>query len=118
MTRVAPNYIPFVPVSTNVNPEAATTWNELSGVCSVGQTGEPMGWRSVTREDGVWQLRSQASELVASRGTATDEAEDWWLTVRRDGEAVVEEHRVRVGADSELGEALAAVLTTAARLEE
>lgn len=102
-----------------MNPEVAGSWNELEGVRSVEQTGEPVGWRSVERADGVWQLRSGELELVASRGAERgDAAEDWWLTIRRDGESVVDDHRVRVGADGELGEALAAVLTTATRLEE
>lgn len=101
-----------------MNPEAATCWNELDGIHSVEQTGEPVGWRSVERVEGVWQLRSGEQELVASRGEAGENAEDWWLTIRRDGAVVVADHRVRVGADSVLGEALAAVLTTAARLVE
>jgi len=101
-----------------VNPEAAACWNELDGVRSVEQTGEPVGWRSIERDDGVWQLRSGELELVASRGTDRGDAEDWWLTIRRDGETLVTNHRVRVSNDSDLGEALAAVVTTATRLEE
>jgi hypothetical protein len=115
--RPSPNYIRLGRVSANVNPEVADCWNELEGVRSVEQTGEPLGWRSLERADGVWQLRSGESELVASRGREAGDAEDWWLTIRRDGEPVVEDHRVRVGGDSDLGEALAAVLTTATRLE-
>lgn len=116
--RRAPNYIRLARVSANVHPERAGCWNELEGIRSVAQTGEPVGWRSVERTDGVWQLRSGDAELVASRGSAGESAEDWWLTIRRNGEAIVEDHRVRVGADSDLGEALAAVLTTATRLGE
>jgi len=112
-----PNYIRLGRVSANVNPEVAGCWNELEGVRSVEQTGEPVGWRSLERADGVWQLRSGELELVASRGREGADAEDWWVTIHRDGEDVVEDHRVRVGADSDLGEALAAVLTTATRLE-
>lgn len=117
-SSLGPTYIPLGRVSANVNPEAATCWNELDGVRSVEQTGEPVGWRSVERADGVWQLRSGEFELVASRGRKQGDAEDWWLTMQRGGEVVVEDHRVRVAADSELGEALAAVLTTVTRLEE
>ena len=113
----APNYIPPHCVSTNVKPENAGCWNELSGVCSVEQTGEPMGWRPLERGEGVWQVRSGGLELVASKGSTRDGDEDWWVTVRRGNEAVVEDHRVRVGPESELGEALAAVVTTAKRLE-
>ena len=91
--------------------EEASSWNGLVGVCSVDQIGEPMGWRSVERDDGGWQLRSGGRELFVSRGAVAGDQEDWWLTVVRDGEPVVVDHRVRVGADSELGEVLAAVLT-------
>lgn len=112
-----PTYIRLARVSANVNPETASCWNELDGVRSVEQTGEPVGWRSVERGEGVWQLRSGASELVVSRGRERASGEDWWLTLHENGEAVVEDHRVRVGADSDLGEALAAVLTTATRLD-
>mgnify|MGYP006274215383 CR=1 FL=1 len=101
-----------------MNPQAATCWNELDGVHSVEQTGEPVGWRSVERAEGVWQLRSGERELVASRGRVGANVEDWWLTMQREGEAVVTDHQVRVGADSDLGEALAAVLTTVTRLAE
>lgn len=108
--RVTRNYIPVVYVSPDVTPDA-TSWNELDGVCSVDQTGAPMGWRSVERSDQVWQLRSGDEELLVSRGAVAEEYADWWVSVRRDGERVVDDHRVRVGADSELGEALAAVVT-------
>lgn len=91
--------------------EEATSWNGLEGVCSVDQTGEPMGWRSVERGDGVWQLRSGEAELVVSRGAVASDHADWWLTLTRGGDDVVDDHRVRVGAESEVGEVLAAVLT-------
>lgn len=95
-----------------MQPERASSWNGLEGVRSVDQTGEPMGWRSLERDEGVWQLRSGEEELFVSRGsTIAGGREEWWLTVTRDGEPVVDDHRVRVGADGDLGEALAAVLT-------
>lgn len=113
-----PTYIRLARVSANVHPETASCWNELDGVHSVEQTGEPVGWRSVERAESVWQLRSGESELVVSRGQERGDGEDWWLTMHENGETIVEDHRVCVAADSDLGEALAAVLTTATRLEE
>ena len=109
-TRVRRRYIPVVCVTHPVTPDASS-WNELDGMHSVDQTGEPMGWRSIARGEGVWQLRSGDEELVVSRGDAAAGHADWWVSVRRDGRAVVEDHRVRVAEESELGEALAAVLT-------
>lgn len=94
-----------------MNPDAATSWNELDGVWSVEQTGEPVGWQAVERTESVWQLRSGEGELLVSRGAAAESHTDWWVSLVRDGERVVDDHRVRVDADGELGEALAAVLT-------
>ena len=94
-----------------MQPEAATSWNELDGVWSVEGTGEPVGWRPVARSEAVWQLRFGESELLVSRGSVTDRHADWWVSIVRDDEAVVDDHRVRVDADAELGQALAAVLT-------
>lgn len=94
-----------------MHPDAANAWNELDGVWSVDGTGEPMGWRAVERDDDVWQLRLDDAELLASRGSTTASHTDWWVSLVRDGERVVDDHRVRVRADAELGEALAAVLT-------
>lgn len=91
--------------------EEASSWNGLEGVRSVDQTGEPMGWHPVERSDGVWQLRSEDGEMFVSRGAVAGDHEDWWLSIVRDGERVVDDHRVRVGTDSDLGGALAAVLT-------
>jgi len=107
----ARTYIPFGRVSSPVRPEAATAWNELDGVWSVDQTGEPLGWRPVERSESVWQLRLDDDELLVSRGREGDGHTDWWVSLVQDGERVVDDHRVRVGADGELGEALAAVLT-------
>lgn len=87
-----------------------SSWNELEGVHSVDRTGEPMGWRTVASGEGVWQLRPGDDELVVSRGDAAADHTDWWVSVRRDGSTVVEDHRVRVGDDNELGKSLATVL--------
>jgi hypothetical protein len=94
-----------------VHPDAADSWNELDGVWSVDQTGEPVGWRSVERDDGIRQLRLDDAELLASRGRVEDGQTDWWVSLYRDGQPVVDDHRVRVRADGDLAEALAAVLT-------
>ena len=87
-------------MSSLAHPDAADSWNELDGV-----------W-SVERDDGVWQLRLEDAELLVSRGRVEEDRTDWWVSLRRDGEPIVGDHRVRVRADSDLGEALAAVLTT------
>lgn len=94
-----------------MQPDVAGSWNELDGVWSVEGTGEPMGWRSVERSESVWQLRSADAELLVSRGNAGETGTDWWLSMIRDGQPVVDGHRIRIGDDAELGEALAAVLT-------
>lgn len=94
-----------------MHPDAANSWNELDGVWSVEQTGEPVGWRAVERSESVWQLRFEDEELLASRGAERETHTDWWVSIVRDGERVVDDHRVRVDADGDLGEALAAVLT-------
>lgn len=70
-----------------------------------------MGWRAVKGTESVWQLRFDGAELLVSRGAAAESHTDWWVSLVRDGERVVDDHRVRVGADGDLGEALAAVLT-------
>lgn len=103
--------IPFDCVSPVVPPEAAYSWNELDGVWSVDPTGEPLGWRSVERDDVIWQLRLEGTELLVSRGRTAEEHADWWVSLHRGGESIVDDHRVRVCADGDLGEALAAVLT-------
>ena len=108
---LARSYIPFDCVSPVVHPDAADSWNELDGVWSVDQTGEPVGWRSVERDGGIRQLRLDDAELLASRGRVEDGQTDWWVSLYRDGEPVVDDHRVRVRADGDLAEALAAVLT-------
>lgn len=94
-----------------MHPETASSWNELDGVWSVDGTGEPLGWRPVERSESVWQLRFDDAELLVSRGREGDGHTDWWVSLVQDGERVVDDHRVRVDADGELGEALAAVLT-------
>ena len=94
-----------------MHPDAANSWNELDGVWSVDQTGEPVGWQSIARDDEVWQLRFENAELLVSRGRVDEKHSDWWVSLVRDGEQIVDDHRVRVQGDAELGEALAAVLT-------
>lgn len=94
-----------------MHPEAADTWNELDGVWSVDQSGERLGRRSVERDDGIWQLRLADTGLLVSRGRTAEEHADWWVSLPRGGESIVDDHRVRVCADGDLGEALAAVLT-------
>ncbi|MFW5939881.1 MAG: hypothetical protein ACOCSD_04720 [Halolamina sp.] len=46
-----------------------------------------------------------------SRGGSGGNHTDWWVSLVRDGERVVDDYRVRIRADAELGEVLAAELT-------